>query len=84
MIKNHWQLQDAKNKFSRLVDKAQHNGPQVVTKHGKDAVVVLSVEEYKKLIKPKKNLVNFFQSSPLAKEDIDFSRSKDIPRDIEL
>ena len=55
MIENHWQLQDAKNKFSNLVDKAQHNGPQVVTKHGKDAVVVLSIDEYKKLIKPKNN-----------------------------
>ena len=84
MIEDHWQLQDAKNKFSSLVDKAQRNGPQVVTKHGKDAVVVLSVEEYKRLVKPKKNLVNFFQSSPLAKEDLDFKRNKDIPRDIEL
>lgn len=66
MIESHWQLQDAKNKFSNLVDKAQHNGPQIVTKHGKDAVVILSIDEYYKLIKPKTNLVNFFQSSPLA------------------
>lgn len=84
MIENHWQLQDAKNKFSNLVDKAQHNGPQVVTKHGKDAVVVLSIDEYKKLIKPKTNLIKFFQSSPLAKEALDFTRSKETPRDIEL
>ncbi len=61
MIENHWQLQDAKNKFSNLVDKAQHNGPQVVTKHGKDAVVVLSMDEYKKLIKPKTSLIQFFR-----------------------
>ena len=84
MLENHWQLQDAKNKFSSLVEKAQHNGPQVVTKHGKDAVVVLSVDEYKKLVKPKKNLVNFFQSSPLATVELDIERKKDIPRDIEL
>ncbi len=84
MIENHWQLQDAKNKFSNLVDKAQHNGPQVVTKHGKDAVVVLSIDEYKKLIKPKTNLVEFFQTSPLAKEDLGLTRSKETPRDIEL
>jgi len=84
MIENHWQLQDAKSKFSNLVDKAQHIGPQIVTKNGKVAVVVLSIEEYKKLIKPKTNLVNFFQSSPLAKEDLDLTRSKEIPRDIEL
>lgn len=84
MIENHWQLQDAKNKFSNLVDKAQHNGPQIVTKHGKDAVVVLSIDEYKKLIKPKTNLVKFFQASPLAKESLDLTRGKETPRDIEL
>lgn len=84
MIENHWQLQDAKNKFSNLVDKAQHKGPQIVTKHGKDAVVILSIEEYKKLVKPKSNLVNFFQKSPLAENDLDLTRSKDIPRDVEL
>jgi prevent-host-death family protein len=80
MIENHWQLQDAKNKFSNLVEKAQHNGPQIVTKHGKDVVVVLSIDEYKKLIKPKVSLVNFFQTSPLAKEDPDLIRSKETPR----
>ena len=84
MIENHWQLQEAKNKFSHLVDKAQHKGPQVVTKHGKDAVVVLSIEEYKKLIKPKKNLVAFLQSSPLANTKLDLNRSQEPPRDIEL
>ena len=51
MLTNSWQLQNAKNKFSNLVDKAQHNGPQVVTKHGKDAVVVISIDEYKKSIR---------------------------------
>jgi len=84
MIENHWQLQDAKSKFSNLVEKAQHNGPQVVTKNGKDAVVVLSIDEYKKLIKPKTSLLSFFQSSPLAKEDLDLTRNKEIPRDIKL
>ena len=84
MIENHWQLQEAKNKFSNLVDKAQKHGPQIVTKHGKDAVVVLSIEEYNKLVKPKTSLVHFFQNSPLAKEEIDFERSKEQPRDIEL
>ena len=72
------------NKFSNLVDRAQHKGPQVVTKHGKDAVVVLSIEEYMKLIKPKSNLVTFLQKSPLAKHNLDLTRNKDIPRDIEL
>ncbi len=84
MIENSWQLQNAKNKFSNLVDKAQHNGPQVVTKHGKDAVVVLSIDEYKKLIKPKTSLLKFFQNSPLSKIKLDIKRNKELPRDIEL
>lgn len=84
MVGNQWQLQEAKNKFSNLVEKAQKIGPQVVTKHGKDAVVVLSIEEYNKLKKPKVNLVNFFRNSPLAKEEILFERSNEMPRDVEL
>lgn len=84
MIENQWQLQEAKNKFSNVVDKAQKYGPQVVTKHGKDAVVILSIEEYNKLVKPKTNLVKFFQDSPLAKEDVLFERTKEKPRNVAL
>lgn len=84
MIENHWQLQDAKNKFSNLVETAQQKGPQIVTKHGKEAVVVLSINEYKRLTKPKTTLVDFFKHSPLADEKIDLSRNKDFSRDIDL
>ena len=79
-----WQLQEAKNKFSKLVEKAQHEGPQFVTKHGKESVVVLSVEEYKKIIKPKSNLFQFIQTSPLSKNMVSIKRDKSSGRDIEL
>ncbi|RKY40017.1 MAG: type II toxin-antitoxin system prevent-host-death family antitoxin [Candidatus Makaraimicrobium thalassicum] len=84
MISNVWQLQDAKSKFSQLVARAMKNKPQVVTKHGNNAVVILSFEEYQKIIKPKKGLVEFFRDSPLAGLDLDISRSRELPRDIEL
>ena len=42
----HWKLQDAKAKFSELVQKAIDEGPQTVTRHGKDTVVVLSAEQF--------------------------------------
>ena len=84
MLNNLWQLQDAKNKFSNLVDKAQNFGPQIVTKHGEEAVVVLSISEYKKLVKPKINIIKFFQKSPLSDIDIDFKREKELPREITL
>ncbi|RLC26160.1 MAG: type II toxin-antitoxin system prevent-host-death family antitoxin [Deltaproteobacteria bacterium] len=84
MFENYWQLQDAKNKFSNLVETVQKKGPQIVTKNGKEAVVVISIDEYKQLTKPKTTLVDFFKNSPLAEEKLDFSRNKEIPRDIVL
>jgi len=79
-----WQLQDAKNRFSRLVECAQREGPQVVTKHGKEAVIILSVDDYKKMIKPKINLFKFIQKSPLSGIDLDISRDKNAPRDVTI
>jgi prevent-host-death family protein len=67
---NTWQLQEAKNKFSELVEKAKYEGPQFVTKHGKKSVVVLSVEKFKKVVQPKSNLFQFIQTSPLSKTSI--------------
>lgn len=44
-----WQLQDAKARFSKLVDDTIAKGPQMVTRRGIDTAVVVSVEEWKKL-----------------------------------
>ena len=81
---NVWQLQEAKNKFSSLVDKAHHEGPQVVTKHGKESVVIIAIEDYQKLKKPKSDLVSFFKKSPLSGINLDLARDKSLSRDIEL
>jgi antitoxin Phd len=59
-----WQLQDAKAKFSELVQKALEEGPQTVTRHGKDAVVVLSVHEYRKLREGRPSLKEVLMSGP--------------------
>ncbi|TXH70774.1 MAG: type II toxin-antitoxin system Phd/YefM family antitoxin [Thiothrix sp.] len=84
MDQNTWQLQDAKTKFSQLVDSAMHHKPQFVTKHGNNAVVIISFEEYIKLTKPKDDLVTFLRNSPLSENDFEFTRNKDMPKDIEL
>ncbi len=81
---NVWQLQEAKNKFSNLVDKAHHEGPQVVTKHGKESVVIIAIEDYQKLNKPKSDLVSFLKKSPLSGVNLDLTRDKSPSRDIEL
>jgi prevent-host-death family protein len=84
MKNNTWQLQDAKSKFSQLVENAISSEPQFVTKHGHNAVVVLSFEDYKKITKPKTDLVTFLRNSPLAEVELDISRSGELPRNIEL
>ena len=61
METNTWQLQDAKSKFSRLVENAMGDEPQFVTKYGNNAVVILSYEAYKEMIKPEKDLVSFLR-----------------------
>lgn len=48
MTNPNWNLQDAKNKFSALVDAAQHGRPQTVLRRGKPVAVVLSYEDYER------------------------------------
>ena len=84
MKNNTWQLQDAKSKFSQLVENAMSSEPQFVTKHGNNAVVVLSFEDYKRITKPKMDLVAFLRNSPLTGVELDISRNGELPRKIEL
>jgi prevent-host-death family protein len=59
-----WQLQEAKAMLSEVI-KAAAMQPQIITVRGKETAVILSVEEYKRLVKPKQTLYEFIQSSPL-------------------
>ncbi len=64
--KHRWQLQEAKNKLSQVAEEAIAYGPQVITKRGEDAVVVISRDEYERLSRPQTSLVGFLAASPLA------------------
>ena len=75
-----WQLQEAKNKLSEVIDEALHSGPQIITRHGKDTVVLVSIEQYRKLRTKRKGFVQFFRDSPLVDSGINFERSKDVGR----
>ncbi len=70
-----WQLQEAKNRFSELVNEALQHGPQVITRHGEEAVVVISISDYKNKILPKKSLHTILRNFPKGKE-LDLSRDK--------
>ncbi len=82
-----WKLEDAKNQFSRLVRAAKRR-PQVVTRHGREEVVVVSIERYRQLAREGPGLVAFMRDSPLAKalarDDISLTRTRDLPREIDL
>jgi antitoxin Phd len=76
-----WQLQEAKNKFSEVVEEALTQGPQVITKRGVEAVIVLSYAEYRKLTLTQQKLSDFFRQSPLREEDLDLQRDTSSVRD---
>ena len=83
MAKN-WQLQEAKNQFSTVVEKALTDGYQIVTRHGQPAVVVMSVEEFRKLVPRSQSLSRFLAESPLqALADLP-PRARDLPRSVAL
>ena len=82
-----WQLQDAKNRFSAVVNAALAGEPQRVTRRGKPAVVVLSVEEYERLRKGKPDSTPTFVEHLLAIPkggDFDFERLPLKPRPLDL
>lgn len=79
-----WQLQEAKNRLSQVVDQALHNGPQTITLRGKPSAVVVSFEEYRKLTTPRTGLSQFFRQSPLCEVELDLTRSADLSREVEL
>ena len=86
-VRQEWQLQDAKARFSEVFRLARESGPQRVTKHGREAVVVLPAEEYARLAESearKGSLVDFFAASPLRGSGIDLDRRRDFGRDVKL
>lgn len=74
MTLKQWNLQDAKNHFNEVVEKAMKEGPQEVTKHGEPAVIILSFALYQALSGPKENLVDFFKNSPFYGIELDLER----------
>ncbi|MEX0852190.1 MAG: type II toxin-antitoxin system Phd/YefM family antitoxin [Bauldia sp.] len=82
-----WQVQQAKTRFSELIERAQSEGPQTITKHGKPRAVVLSAAAYEALEKakrPEPNLIDFLLNSGPILEGIDLERDKSTGREIDF
>lgn len=76
-----WQLQDAKNKFSEVIERALKHGPQLITRRGKKTVIIMSYEEYTRMKRSQIKLSEFFRASPLAKVDLNLKRDKSLSRE---
>jgi antitoxin Phd len=82
-----WQIRTAKARFSELFQRARTAGPQRITRQGKEGVVMISDEQYERLVAEShqpKSLVQFFRESPLVGVELNLERDKDAGRDIEL
>jgi len=81
-----WKLQDAKAHFSQVVREAREQGPQRVTLHGKDAVVILSAEDYARLAPAaaQPSLHALLSGSPLRDLDFEHGSVRSAVRDVEL
>ena len=80
-----WQVQTAKAKFSEVFRLARTEGPQRITRQGKEGVVMISEEQYDRLTaksRQPKSIVQFFRESPLMGVDLDLERDQDPGRDL--
>lgn len=75
---NRWALQDAKGRFSELVRRARSQGPQLVTVHGREEVVVIAAAEFRRLSGGRSGeaLVTAMQSSPFRDVDLEPARMR--------
>jgi len=85
-----WQLQEAKQKFSELVRRTLEEGPQVVTRHGEEVVVMVPADEYRRMTEredgeKKMDFKEFLMSAPEGLELIIPERPpNDFPREVDL
>jgi prevent-host-death family protein len=80
-----WQLQEAKNRFSEVVDLALEEGPQTVTRHGKEVAVIVSKQDFERRhrARTRGSIVPFLRGLAFRGVDLELERSKDVDRDFE-
>jgi prevent-host-death family protein len=73
-----WSVSEAKAKFSHVLERADSDGPQIITRNGKPKVVILSAEDWEKQ-RPRGTLFRIMRSAPLAETELDFSNPPHVP-----
>ncbi|MFB4272713.1 type II toxin-antitoxin system Phd/YefM family antitoxin [Nonomuraea sp. GTA35] len=81
-----WQVQEAKQRFSEVLRRAHDEGPQVVSKHGRNIAVILDMDEYRRLTstEPEPDFKEFLLSAPDWPDDLEIPRSRELPREVDL
>ncbi|HEY5106244.1 MAG TPA: type II toxin-antitoxin system Phd/YefM family antitoxin [Caulobacteraceae bacterium] len=84
MADGSWSVAEAKAKLSELIEKAKTEGPQRVTRNGKDAVVVVSSDEWRRRTQSARTMLEFLERSPLKGSKIQLDRDPDTGRDFQF
>jgi antitoxin Phd len=86
-VRKSWQLQEAKNHLSEVVDLALEEGPQTVTRHGREVVVIVAKRDYerrKRAHARRGSVLTFLRGLGFARTPLKLDRSKDSDRDVGL
>jgi len=78
-----WQVQEAKTKLSELIEEANTRGPQIITRHGAERAVVLSMREYRALTAQRRDLKSYLLGGPKV-DSLEIERETDTGRNVEL
>ncbi len=79
-----WQVQEAKQRFSEVLRMAEQEGPQVVTRHGEEVAVVVSMVQWREHMPNRPTLKDWLLNGPVADLDIERSRELDLHRIVDL
>ena len=79
-----WQLQDAKNRFSEVVEEAVRSGPQIITRRGQETAVVVSYRDWSRLARHGDRLIDVLRRAPKVAGGLSIERSTDTGRKVEL
>lgn len=78
-----WQVQEAKSRFSEVIETAEKKGPQIITKHGAERAVVLSIADFRSLTAHKPGLKEYLLGGPKV-DNFEMDRERDLGREIKL
>jgi prevent-host-death family protein len=88
---DHWQIQEAKQRFSEMIRAVRSQGPQVITRHGEDIAVVIDVSEFHRLTRAAVNLTDVLLGGPKVDDsvadvfaEIEAGRKADLGRPVDL